>query len=151
MTTNKTATAMSAPIITSFPTGIVSKSTDYTFTGTDITASANALTVQMVKVPHGATIVAIDYQGSAASASCPVDIGIEVTSGATTMSRFASQVTIGAAYRVTPMGGRLPFTVSCSDSQATQYGKVYCAATPGTATGDIELALTVYYTNQGNT
>lgn len=150
MTTNSTATAMSAAVLVGMPTGISSKATDFTYTGAVITASANALTVQMVKVPHGATIVGIDYQGSSGSDSCPVDIGIEVTSGATSMSRFATAVTIGSAYRVTPLGGKLPFTVSCPDAQATRYGKVYCGATPGTATSAIELAINVFYTFQGN-
>mgnify|MGYP003629466166 CR=1 FL=1 len=150
MTTNATATAMSAAPIVSMPTGIISKSTDFTYTGAVITASANALTVQMAKVPHGATIVGLNYQGSSGAATCPVDIGIEVTSGATSMSRFASAVTIGSAYVVTPLGGGIPFTVSCPDSQVTRYAKVYCGATPGTATSAIQMALTVFYTFQGN-
>lgn len=150
MTTNATATAMSAAPITAPHTGLISKATDFTYTGATITASANALTVQMVKVPHGAQITEIVYQGSSGAASCPVDIGIEVTSGATTISRFASQVTIGSAYTVTPIGGALPFTVSCPDSQVTRYAKVYCGATPGTATSAIEVALNVVYTMGGN-
>jgi len=150
MTTNSTATAMSAAGEVNMPSGLISKSTNFTFSGTDITASANALTVQMLKVPHGADIVSIHYQGSSGAASCPVDIGIEVTSGATTMSRFASQVTIGSAYIVTPLGGQLPFTVSCPDSQVTRYAKMYVGATPGTATSSIQVAMTVFYTFQGN-
>lgn len=151
MTTNVTATAMSASIIVANATGLTTKSTNYTYSGSDITASANALTVQMVKVPHGATIVDIVYQGSSGAATCPVDIGIEVTSGATNLSAFATAVTIGAAFTVTPLNDKLPFTVSCPDSQATRYGKVYCAATPGTATSSIQVAITVTYTYQGNT
>src|SRR3990167_1951619 len=150
MTTNTTATAMSASPISNMPTGLITKSTNYSFSGTDITASANALTVQMVKVPHGAQIVSIIYQGTSGAATCPVYIGIEVTTGATNLSAFAAAVTIGAAFTVTPIGGVLPYTVSCPDSQATRYGKVYCAATPGTATSSIQMALTVFYTFQGN-
>lgn len=150
MTTNTTATAMSASVIVNMPTGLVTKSTNYTYSGADITASANALTVQMMKIPTGCQIVEIEYKGSSGSATMPVDIGIEVTTGQTTISRFASQVTIGAAYFVTPLGGQLPFTVSCPDSQVTQYAKMYCGVTPGTATSSIQLAMTVFYTFQGN-
>jgi hypothetical protein len=80
----------------------------------------------------------------------PVDIGIEVTSGQTTLSRFASQVPSGSTYFVTPLGGQLPFTVSCPDSQLTQYGKMYVGVTPSTLTSSIQVAMTVFYTFQGN-
>jgi len=150
MTTNTTATAASASVIVNMPTGLITKSTNYTYSGADITASANALTVYMMKVPTGSQIVEIEYRGSSGAATMPVDIGIEVTTGATTLSRFASQVTLGTTYFVTPIGGQLPFTVSCPDSQATQYAKMYCGVTPGTATSSIHLAMTVFYTFQGN-
>jgi len=151
MTTNVTATAMSAAVIVATTNTVTTKSTNYTYSGADITASANALTVQMLKVPHGATIVGMVYQGSCGAATMPVDIGIEVTSGATAMSQFASQVTAGAAFVVSALNDKLPFTVSCPDSQVTQYAKVYCGVTPGTATSSIQVALTVSYTFQGNT
>ncbi len=150
MTTNTTATAASASVIVNMPTGLITKSTNYTYSGSDITASANALTVYMMKVPTGSQIVEIEFKSSSGAATMPVDIGIEVTSGQTAMSRFASQVTTGATYFVTPLGGQLPFTVSCPDSQVTQYGKMYCGVTPGTATSSIQLAMTVFYTFQGN-
>lgn len=150
MTTNTTATAASASVIVNMPTGLITKSTNYTYSGTDITASANALTVYMMKVPTGSQIVEIEFKSSSGAATMPVDIGIEVTTGQTAMSRFASQVAAGTTYFVTPLGGVLPFTVSCPDSQVTQYGKVYCGVTPGTATSSIQLAMTVFYTFQGN-
>ena len=150
MTTNATATAASASIIVNMPTGITTKSTNYTYSGSDITASANALTVYMMKVPTGSQIVEIEYKGSTGATLMPVDIGIEVTSGATTLSRFASQVAAGAVYFVTPLGGQLPFTVSCPDSQLTKYGKMYLGVTPSTLTSEIQLAMTVFYTFQGN-
>lgn len=147
MTTNKTATAMSA-VVKSLPSGLLQKSSDFTYSGATITASANALTVQMVKIPHGANIVGIDFAASSGAATCPCDVGIEVTSGATTLSAFASQLTIGSVHRVSPL--KLPFLVSCPDSQVTQYAKVYVGATPGTATSAIELAINVEYTMDGN-
>lgn len=150
MTTNVTATAASAEIQVNMPTGLISKSTNYTYSGTDITASANALTVYMMRIPNRCQIVGIEYQGSSGAASCPAEIGIEVTTGATTLSRFATAITIGSAYLVTPLGGQLPFTVSCPDSQATQYAKMYVGLTPGTATSSIQVAMTVFYTYQGN-
>lgn len=150
MTTNVTATAASASVLVNMPTGLITKSTNYSYSGADITASANALTVYMMRIPHGADIVEIEYKASSGAASCPADIGIEVTSGATTMSRFATGVTIGSAYLVTPLGGQLPFRVSCPDSQVTQYAKMYVGLTPGTATSSIQVAMTVFYTYQGN-
>lgn len=150
MTTNATATAASASVVVNMPTGLITKSTNYTYSGADITASANALTVYMMKVPHGAQIVEIEYQGSSAATLMPVDIGIEVTSGQTAISRFASQVAAGSTYFVTPLGGQLPFTVSCPDSQLTRYGKMYVGVTPSTLTSSIQLAMTVFYTFQGN-
>lgn len=150
MTTNVTATAATASYLVNMPTGLITKSTNYTYSGTDITASANALTVYMMRVPHASQIVEIEYRGSSGAASCPAEIGIEVTTGATTMSRFATAVTIGSAFFVTPIGGQLPFTVSCPDSQVTRYGKMYVGLTPGTATSSIQVAMTVFYTFQGN-
>ncbi|MES1989058.1 MAG: hypothetical protein V4440_13710 [Pseudomonadota bacterium] len=150
MTTNVTATAASASVIVNMPTGLITKSTNYSYSGADITASANALTVYMMKVPTGAQIVEIEYKGSSAATLMAADIGIEVTSGQTAISRFASQVAQGATYFVTPIGGQLPFTVSCPDSQITQYGKMYVGLTPSTLTSSIQVAMTVFYTFQGN-
>lgn len=150
MTTNATATAASASVIVNMPTGIITKSTNFTYSGADITASANALTVYMMKIPTGSQIIEIEYKGSSAATLMPVDIGIEVTSGQTAISRFASQVASGAVYFVTPLGGQLPFTVSCPDSQLTQYGKMYVGVTPSTLTSSIQVAMTVFYTFQGN-
>ncbi len=150
MTTNKTATAASASVLVNMPTGLISKSTNYTYSGNDITSSANALTVYMMKIPTGSQIIEIEYNGTSAATLMAVDIGIEVTSGQTTLSRFASQVPQGATYFVTPIGGQLPFTVSCPDSQLTQYGKMFIGATPSTLTSSMQFAMTVFYTFQGN-
>lgn len=139
---------MSAPV-KDMPSGLLSKSTDFTYTGATITASANALTVQLVKVPHGAHITGITAEISSGAASCPTDLGIEVTSGATTLSAFASALTIGTVHQ-TNLAAKLPYKVSCPDTQATQYGKVYAACTPGTATSAIQIAVNVTYTMDGN-
>ena len=149
MTTNSTATAMSA-VAKNMPSGLLSKSTNFTYTGATITASANALTVQCVKIPHGAQITGIVFESSSGAATCPTDLGIEVTTGATTLSAFASALTIGTVHQVSPLTANLPFTVSCPDSQVTQYGKVYAGITPGTATSAIEFAINVTYTMDGN-
>ncbi len=150
MTTNVTATAASASVIVNMPTGLISKSTNYTYSGSDITSSANALTVFMMKIPTHSQIVEIEFNASSAATTMAVDIGIEVTSNSTEISKFASAVPQGAAYFVTPLGGQLPFTVSCPDSQATQYAKMYIGATPSTLTSSMQFAMTVFYTFQGN-
>ena len=149
MTTNTTSTAMSA-VVKSMPSGLQSKGVSYAYSGTDITASANALTVQLVKIPHGAQITDIVYVSSSGAATCPTDLGIEVTSGATAISAFASQLTIGSVHQVSPLVGPLPYLVSCPDSQVTQYAKIYAGLTPGTATSSIQLAINVTYTMDGN-
>lgn len=150
MTTRVTTTAASSPVQVNMPTGLITKSVSYSYGGTDITASANALIVYAMNIPTGSQIVEIEYRGSSGAATMPVDIGIEVTTGATTLSAFASQVPMNTTYFVTPMNGVLPFTVSCPDSQATRYAKMLLGVSVGTATSSINLAMTVFYTFQGN-
>lgn len=150
MTTRVTTTAATSPVQVNMPTGLITKSVSYSYGGADITASANALIVYAMNIPTGSQIVEIEYRGSSGAATMPVDIGIEVTSGATTLSAFASQVPMNTTYFVTPISGVLPFTVSCPDSQATRYAKMLLGVTVGTATSSINLAMTVFYTFQGN-
>ena len=149
MTTHVTSTAATSPVIVNMPFGTTTKSVSYVYSGATITASANALTVYMMNIPTGAQIVEIEYRGSCGAATMPVDIGIEVTSGQTAISQFASQVAQNTTYFVTPISGVLPFTVSCPDSQVTRYAKMIVGVTPGTATSAIHVAMTVFYTMSG--
>lgn len=149
MTTQATATAFSK-VAKDMPSGLLSKAATYTYAGATITASANALHVNMLKVPHGAQITDVVYECSTGAATCLVDIGLEVTSGATNLSAIASQLTAGVVHQVSPLASNLPYLISCPDTQVTRFAKVILGATPGTATSAIELAINVTYTMDGN-
>ena len=144
MPTTKTSASMAASIpVKGVHIGNQSVYGAFTYTGATITASANALVVDMCKIPHGAYIHSIVEAHSSGADTCPVDIGIEVTSGIVSLSAFASQVTKAISNVVSPL--KLPFLVSCPDTQSTQYAKIKLGVSPGTATSAIQLAITVNY------
>lgn len=141
MTTTVTSTAMSK-VARDMPSGTIARSVVYSYSGADITASANALQVQLCKIPNGASIMYLAESHSSGAASCPVDLGIkdEVLS----LSRFMSQVTQGANNVAATM--KLPYVVSITDTQATQYAYLIAGATPGTATSSFEIKVNTIYT-----
>lgn len=142
MATTKTSTAMAASIpVKDMPSGLLNVGANYAYSGATITASANALVIDLCKVPHGAYITNIRGYVSSGAATCPTDFGIEVTSGTVSLSAFASQATIGTTHVINPL--KLPFKVSCPDTQTTRYAKIKAACTPGTATSAIEVAVSV--------
>ncbi len=148
MTTNSSASAMNVSIpVKNMPSGLLSASGTFDYVGAAITASANALRVYVCKIPHGAYITGITEAHSSGAATCPVDIGIEVTSGTLSLSAFASAVTLGVTNVVSPL--KLPFRVSCPDTQVTQYAKIVAGVTPGTATSAIQIAVMVNYCMDG--
>jgi hypothetical protein len=120
-------------------TGLTCVSFDYTTTaGASLSASANSAIVLGPKIPTGTKIVLVSGSHSAASATCPVDIGLDDT-----ISAIASQKTLGAAGAAS--SSTLPFTVSVSDDAAVQYRVMKFGVTPGTDTGSVRLQYTVWY------
>lgn len=145
MTTTVTATAMQN-VARDMPSGAISRSVRWFYpSAVDITASANALRAQLLKVPNGATINYLDESHSCGAATCPVDFGIkdEVLS----LSRFMSQVTQGVVNQAAAM--KLPYTIDITDTQATQYAYLTAGFTPGTATAEFEICANVIYSLDG--
>lgn len=142
MTTTRTSTAMATPA-RDLPSGNISRSVVFNNTNTtDITASANAVRVQLFKVPNGATIVSLTESHSTGAATALVDLGIKDTS--LSLSAFMSQVTAGQNNQAKTMS--LPYTVSITDTQATQYAYLVAGVTLGTATSSFEMKVNCVYT-----
>lgn len=127
------------------PSGTIARSVYFNNTAdVDITASANALRVQYCKVPNGASIAYLQEWHSAGSATCLADIGIKDT--ALSLSAFMSQVTAGQAN----FAAKLPYIISITDTQATQYGYIVGGFTLSSATSLFESRLNVIYTMDPN-
>ncbi len=140
MTTTRTATAMSL-VARDMPSGTIARSVYFNNTDTtDFTASANAVRVQYCKVPNGASITYLQEWHSSGANTCLADIGIK--DQVLTLSAFMSQVTQGQAN----FAAKLPYVVSITDTQATQYGYIVGGFTLGTASSSFETRLNVIYT-----
>lgn len=140
MTTTYTATAMSS-VARSMPSGVIGRGVYFNNANTtDITASANALRVQLMPIPNRSTILFLQEWHSCGAATCLADIGIK--DQVLSLSAFMSQVTAGQAN----FAAKLPYIVSITDTQATQYAYVIGGFTPGTATSSIEMRMNVIYT-----
>lgn len=135
-----TSTAMASNLSPkSLPQGVISRTVTYNSGSTVVSDSAT--TVEMLKVPHGATILDIIEDHTMGSASCPVDIGI--SSG--NLSTFASQLTKGAVAHVSKPGG-VPYTVSKSDDAVNQFDIIKVTPTASSASTSFICNLTVLYT-----
>lgn len=144
MTTTRTATAMSL-VSRNMPSGTIARSVYFNNTDTtDITASANALRVQFCRVPNQASIAYLQEWHSSGANTCLADIGIK--DQVLTLSAFMSQVTQGQAN----FAPKLPYVVSITDTQATQYAYIVGGYTVGTATSSFEARLNVIYTMDQN-
>jgi len=142
MTTTRTATAMST-VARDMPSGTIARSVRFNNTNTtDITASANAVRVQFCRIPNGASICYLSEAHSTGAATATVDMGIK--DQVLTLSAFMSQVTQGQNNVASAL--KLPYIVSITDTQATQYAYLVAGLTLGTATSSFEFALNVIYT-----
>jgi len=141
MTTTRTSTAMLSAA-REMPSGTVARSVHFVNTSTtDITASANAVRVQYCKIPDKSSIMFLQEWHSTGAATCLADIGIK--DAALSLSAFMSQVTQGQAN----FASKLPYVVSLTDTQATQYAYIVGGFTLGTATSSFETKLNVIYTS----
>lgn len=139
MTTTRTATAMSL-VARDMPSGTIARSVYFNNTNTtDITASANALRVQFCKVPNQCSIMFLQEWHSSGANTCLADIGIK--DQVLSLSAFMTQVTQGQAN----FAAKLPYIVSITDTQATQYGYIVGGFTVGTATSSFECRLNIIY------
>lgn len=96
-------------------------------------APVSAMTVFMLKVPHGAVIKDVIGHWTSGAASCPTDVGVV---GA--LARFGSG-TQGTVFRATE---GLPYTVSAT---TTGYEIITITPTIGTETASLKADLTVFY------
>lgn len=102
--------------------------------------SASATTINMLKVPNGATIVDGYGHVSSGAATCPFIVGLEDT-----LSAFVTGGTTGTIARFAVITN-LPYKVSITDTAATQYATVKMTVTPGTATASVKGTVCVSYT-----
>ena len=129
------------------PSGTIARSVRFNNTNTtDITASANAVRVQLCRIPNGASICSLTESHSTGAATCLVDLGIK--DQILTLSAFMSAVTQGQTNL--PKVLALPYIVSITDTQATQYAYLVAGLTLGTATSSFEMAMNVIYTMDPN-
>lgn len=132
-----TATAFASPA-RSLPSGVISRTIQYNSGSTSIDASAT--TVFLCKIPNHATVLDVQVNHTAGSATCPVDYGIDAT-----LSAFISQATLGVVTRAAVVAN-IPYKVSLSDDAAVQYSIFKATATPGTATASLKINATILYT-----
>lgn len=107
--------------------------------GNTLSASANAATFLMCRIPNHAVIVDIIESHSTGAATNLADIGID-----STLSAFASQVTQGQINRGSVVAN-FPYAVENTDTQIPSYSTVKVSFTPGTNTAVCQCRLTVLY------
>lgn len=149
MTTTRTAVAFNS-VARDMPSGTIARSAVFNNTDTtDITASANAVRVLLCKIPNGASIEYISEAHSTGAATCLVDLGIKDDAVVgISISRFMTQVTAGQNNVAKPLS--LPYNVSITDTQATQYAYLIAGLTLGTATSSFEIKVNCIYSMDGN-
>lgn len=137
-----TSTAMTK-VGRNMPSGTVARSVRWSMpAGSVASASSNATIVQFCKIPNQASIMYLDEYHSSSAATCLADIGIK--DQITTLSAFMSQVTAGQVNR--PVLAKLPYVVSITDTQNTQYAYIVGAFTPGTNASTMKAVLNTIYT-----
>ncbi len=140
-----TATAM-ALVSRNMPSGTIARSVRFVMGTAVASASANATIVQFCRVPNKASVMYLDEYHSSSAATCLADIGIK--DQVLTLSAFMSQVTAGQVNR--PVLNKLPYVVSITDTQATQYAYLVGGFTPGTNASTLKATLNVIYTMDQN-
>lgn len=145
MTITATSTAM-ALVDRNMPSGTVARSVRFVNATTTLSASANAFIVQFCRIPNKASIMYLSEAHSSGAATCLADIGIK--DQVLTLSAFMSQVTAGQNNVATAQ--KLPYVVSITDTQATQYAYLVGGFTVGTNTASFKATLNVIYTLDQN-
>jgi hypothetical protein len=134
------ATAM-ARVSRNMPSGTIARSVRWTMGTAVASASANATIVQFCRIPNQASIMYIDEYHSSSAATTLADVGIK--DQVLSLSAFMSQVTAGQVNR--PVLAKLPYVVSITDTQATQYAYIVGGYTPGTNASTMKAVLNVIY------
>ena len=141
-----TATAMALQN-RNMPSGTIARSVRFTLpSGSVASASANATIVRFCKIPNQASIMYLAEFHSSSAATCLADIGIK--DQVLTLSAFMTQVTAGQVNY--PVLNKLPYVVSITDTQATQYAYLVGAYTPGTNASTFKATLNCIYTLDQN-
>lgn len=136
------ATAM-ARVGRNMPSGTVARSVRWTLpSGSVASASANATIVQFCRIPNQASIMYLSEAHSSSAATCLADIGIK--DQVLSLSAFMTQVTAGQ--NNVAGAQKLPYVVSITDTQATQYAYLVGGFTPGTNASTMKATLNVIYT-----
>jgi hypothetical protein len=110
-----------------------------TFNAGATALDASAVTIQMLKIPHGARVTEIVEYHTTGATSCPVDIGI---SGA--LSQFSSQATQGAVSRIAKEAG-IGYQVSVSDDAALRYAILTVTPTLASSTTSFKTTIMCSY------
>lgn len=117
--------------------GVQARSVSVTANGT-VLSSDSAVSFQMFKVPHGATITNLVLRSGNTSATAPIDLGFD---GASFISALGTAVALGSNTVATAAG----YQVSCSDDAASQFRILTATATVGTTTNTISIQVTCSY------
>lgn len=104
-----------------------------------LSASANATTFLMCKIPNKAIIVDVIEWHSTGAATCLADVGIDAT-----LSAFCSQVTQGQVNRGSVIAN-IPYKVNNADTVIPSYSGVRVSFAPGTNTAVCQCAISVLY------
>lgn len=137
-----TATAM-ARVGRNMPSGTIARSVRFSLpAGSVASASANGTIVQFCRIPNQASIMYLDEYHSSSAATTLADIGIK--DQVLSLSAFMTQVTAGQVNR--PVLNKLPYVVSITDTQATQYAYLVGAYTPGTNAATMKATVNCIYT-----
>ncbi len=136
------ATAMTM-VDREMPSGTIARSVRWSLPSTAVaSASANATIVQFCRIPNHASIIYLAEYHSSSAATCLADVGIK--DQILTLSAFMTQVTAGQVNRVNT--NVLPYIVSITDTQATQYAYLVAGFTPGTNASTMKATLNCIYT-----
>jgi hypothetical protein len=137
-----TATAMSR-VSRNMPSGTIARSVRWVMpAGSVASASANATIVQFCRLPNQSSLVYLSEAHSSSAATCLADIGIK--DQVLSLSAFMSQVTAGQ--NNVAGAQKLPYVVSITDTQATQYAYLVGAFTSGTNAPTMKATINAIYT-----
>lgn len=136
------ATAMTH-VSVNMPSGTISRSVRWSLpSGSVASASAAATIVQFCRIPNQAEIVYLSTCHSSSAATTLADYGIK--DQVLTLSAFMSAVTAGQNNVAKPFS--LPYVVSITDTQTTQYAYLVGSFTPGTNASTMKAVLNCIYT-----
>lgn len=118
---------------------VTARTTSASGAGNTLSASANAATFIMCKIPNKALIVDVIEWHSCGAATCLADVGID-----STLSAFASQVTQGQRNNASVIAN-LPYKVNNADTVIPSYSSVKVSLTAGTNTAVAQVNVSVLY------